>query len=591
MYGLWKCRCSQYKGTPQIGQVSYIIIKSNVFMQKQVKRQESRFNDRRIDTELDSVPELDSEPKRNSRHSHLIKFTLLPIIPLILLAYLSNDPNSWTIDGRDHFYFEMISVTLSFIVAYFCIMRGYAFKDKFSLFIGLGFHVGGMVDVLHGVFAVLNFGDAIFESYFIPQTWVAGRIVMGIVLMIAVIKYKNWHDQKITGSMLKLVIPYTIGLAALSIVVVTLSLTQPFPFVIIDFPIQRPYEMIGAMLFFTALIFFYKNRLHKNTDNFFKGIMVAILIDIFVNVIISYSSFVFDTAFNVAHTLKNVSLFIFVMALGSSITQQYKIKNSLTGKLTNAYSELKEKFRTEKELADLKQIAKAKQEFLSMITHELKTPLTPIIGYADALKMEQVMGPLSEKQLKSVNKITKNAKKLKRLISDIFDAQKLDLGQMKFDHEQLRVDELITDVIEDTKFIVEDKKIQIVPSVKEGITIKSDKNRISQVLNNLINNAIEFVSNETGVIRLSAEEVDKSVVFSVVDNGKGIPKDLQKNLFQKFYQADSSETRSHGGSGLGLTICKGIVEHLGGKIWLESEVGKGSKFFIRIPKDRKEVKD
>jgi len=144
-------RCSQYEGTPQTGQVSYIIIKSNVFMQKQVKRQESRFNDGRIDTELDSVPELDSEPKRNSRHSHLIKFTLLPIIPLILLAYLSNDPNSWTIDGRDHFYFEMISVTLSFIVAYFCIMRGYAFKDKFSLFIGLGFHVGGMVDVLHGV--------------------------------------------------------------------------------------------------------------------------------------------------------------------------------------------------------------------------------------------------------------------------------------------------------------------------------------------------------------------------------------------------------------------------------------------------------
>lgn len=238
-----------------------------------------------------------------------------------------------------------------------------------------------------------------------------------------------------------------------------------------------------------------------------------------------------------------------------------------------------------------KNIDQLKEEFQSMIAHELKTPLTPIIGYSDALKMEKIMGPLSEKQLKSVNKISSNAQKLKQLISDIFDAETLDLGRMTFDHKEFSVDELITDVIEDKKFVAENKKIQIIPSFKKGLTLKSDKNRINQVLSNIINNAVDYVPKEAGIISLSADQVNESVVFSIKDNGKGIPKDLQKNLFKKFYQIDSSETRTHGGSGLGLTICKGIIENLGGKIWLESEVGKGCKFFISIPKDRKEGKE
>jgi len=162
---------------------------------------------------------------------------------------------------------------------------------------------------------------------------------------------------------------------------------------------------------------------------------------------------------------------------------------------------------------------------------------------------------------------------------------------MTFDHTEFSVDELITDVIEDKKFVAENKKIQILPSFKKGLTLKSDKNRINQVLSNIINNAVDYVPKETGVISLSADQVNESVIFSIKDNGKGIPKDLQKNLFKKFYQIDSSEARTHGGSGLGLTICKGIVENLGGKIWLESEVGKGCKFFISIPKDRKEGKE
>jgi len=129
-----------------------------------------------------------SENKKNSMKTIFFKYTLVPIIPLMIIATLAMDPQLWTNNGTHHFYFEMISVILSFIVAYYFIMRAYALKDQLSLFIGLGFHIGGIIDLLHGVFALLNFGDVIFEGYFIPQTWVAGRIVMGLVLMIAIVK-------------------------------------------------------------------------------------------------------------------------------------------------------------------------------------------------------------------------------------------------------------------------------------------------------------------------------------------------------------------------------------------------------------------
>ena len=270
--------------------------------------------------------------------------------------------------------------------------------------------------------------------------------------------------------------------------------------------------------------------------------------------------------------------------------------NDEIGELALQFNEMRKSIKksTEKlELAykQLKTVDRQKEEFQSMVAHELKTPLTPIIGYADALKMPGIMGKLSAEQFEAVSEISNNSKILQQLINDIFDAQKLDLGRMNFNLENFLVYDLTNDIINNSKFIAKEKNIQIICSDKNEIVVKSDKNRISQVLTNIINNAAEFVPKETGVIRLSVGEVNKSVVFSIKDNGSGIPKDLQKNLFQKFYQVDSSKTRSHGGSGLGLAISKGIVDNLGGKIWLESEAGNGCEFFVKIPKDRKKGKE
>jgi two-component system, OmpR family, phosphate regulon sensor histidine kinase PhoR len=129
---------------------------------------------------------------------------------------------------------------------------------------------------------------------------------------------------------------------------------------------------------------------------------------------------------------------------------------------------------------------------------------------------------------------------------------------------------------------MEPKHIQFVNSTEEGLVLKSDKSRLEQVLNNIILNAVDFVP-ENGRIDIKAENQEGKILFTIKDNGIGIPKDKQHNLFKQFYQLDTTATRKHGGSGLGLSICRGIVEALGGKIWVESDTGMGSIFHFTIP--------
>lgn len=231
-------------------------------------------------------------------------------------------------------------------------------------------------------------------------------------------------------------------------------------------------------------------------------------------------------------------------------------------------------------------IEKQKEEFASMVTHELKSPLTPIIGWCQTLKNPKLIGQLNSKQFNAVDIIQKNAKRLLQLVGDILDVQKLDLNRMKFDSQPIDVDDLLNYMHNNLQNIMAQKNINHINSTKEQLTVRSDRNRIEQVLNNLILNAVDFVPSEGGKIEYGAQSKGDEILFYVKDNGIGIPPEKQKNLFRKFYQIDTSVTRKHGGSGLGLALSKGIIESLGGKIWVESELGKGASFYFTIPIDR-----
>jgi signal transduction histidine kinase len=234
----------------------------------------------------------------------------------------------------------------------------------------------------------------------------------------------------------------------------------------------------------------------------------------------------------------------------------------------------------------LKNAKKSKDEFVAMVSHELKTPLTPIKIYTSALKNPKVFGELNQKQTEAIQGINFNAQRLEKLIEDLLDAQRLETGRMMFKKDKFSVNEVLDESVKSYQIMCEEKNIQITSKMDEEIFIYSDKKRIQQVLDNLCRNSIDFVAKDTGTVKIFAEKKNGEVLFTVKDNGKGISEEGQKKLFTRFYQADTSLTRRHGGTGLGLAICKGIVEGLGGKIWLESTVGKGTNVYFTIPKGK-----
>jgi signal transduction histidine kinase len=234
----------------------------------------------------------------------------------------------------------------------------------------------------------------------------------------------------------------------------------------------------------------------------------------------------------------------------------------------------------------LKKAKKSKDEFVAMVSHELKTPLTPIKIYATALKKPKMFGELNQKQVEAVDGIHFNAERLERLIEDLLDAQRIDTGRMMYKKENFSVNEYLDEAVKDYQVMSQEKNIQVSSKIDGNFSLYSDKKRLDQVLDNLARNSIDFVAKDTGTIQIIAEQFIDEVLFTVKDNGKGISEEAQKKLFTRFYQADVSMTRRHGGTGLGLAICKGIVEGLGGKIWLESELGKGTNVYFTIPKGK-----
>ena len=242
------------------------------------------------------------------------------------------------------------------------------------------------------------------------------------------------------------------------------------------------------------------------------------------------------------------------------------------------------------QLKELKKLERLKNEFASMITHELKTPLAAIKGHCDILKELSSNHNLTIDEVDSVNEINQSATRLERLINDVLDAQKLEFGRMNFNNQTFDLKEFMLDVEGSYGKILEEKQVKIVNHTKEKLVVYSDEYRLRQVLDNLISNAADFVQPKSGIVEIEAKHNQDTVQFYVKDNGSGIPTEMHPIMFKKFYQVDTSSTREHPGTGLGLVVCKGIVEGLGGKIWFETGPDEGTTFFFTIPMKSEERK-
>jgi signal transduction histidine kinase len=236
----------------------------------------------------------------------------------------------------------------------------------------------------------------------------------------------------------------------------------------------------------------------------------------------------------------------------------------------------------DKTYKELKRLDKMKAEFMNISAHELKTPLIPIIGYLDMV-IRGEMGKINTKEKESLAIALRSAQRLQRLVSDILNISKLETGTMKFYIDDVSLITLLSNLVESMMPFANEKKIKLTSKIDKNLPlIKGDISRLTEVFENLMNNAIKFT--EKGEVLIESKIEGKNMIISVKDSGLGMNKEfIKKKLFKKFQQEDSTERRKYGGTGLGLAICKSIVERHKGMIWAESEVGKGSTFYVSLP--------
>ena len=228
--------------------------------------------------------------------------------------------------------------------------------------------------------------------------------------------------------------------------------------------------------------------------------------------------------------------------------------------------------------------AKLKEEFLSIMSHEIKTPLNSIIGMSELM----LHTPLNKKQTNYMKTIYNNSKKLLTIINDILDFSKLEKDKLELSIIEFDLYNLVNEIIELLKPEIEKKGLNIYLSYEASKIVYGDNTKISQILFNLIGNAIKFT--EKGKIEIIITQKENVFRFEIKDTGIGIDKEVQKKLFDSFTQANSSINRKYGGSGLGLSISKKLIELMNGKIWIESEVSKGSNFIFEIQLKNQNIK-
>lgn len=266
------------------------------------------------------------------------------------------------------------------------------------------------------------------------------------------------------------------------------------------------------------------------------------------------------------------------VGINTNIQQQVQQAENLERLVQERTYELQ----TAKELAE--SALDAKSRFLATVSHEVRTPLAAIVGLAELLTFKDLGSDTNEE----INVILTSSRRLIRILNDLLDASRIESGKLRIDNQNFPVRTLIGDVRQLIAVEAEKKKLEILASCDDAIPtfVCGDELRVRQVLLNLAFNAVKFT--DTGFVKVTAELKESTpevtrVRFAVSDSGLGLTPEQQSRVFERFEQADTSTARVYGGSGLGLSICKNLVDLMGGDISVTSEPGSGSTFAFEIP--------
>jgi two-component system, OmpR family, phosphate regulon sensor histidine kinase PhoR len=233
------------------------------------------------------------------------------------------------------------------------------------------------------------------------------------------------------------------------------------------------------------------------------------------------------------------------------------------------------------EITDLRRIEQVRKDFVANVSHELRTPLTAIQGFAETLLGGALEDPKNNRRFVEI--IRSHASRLGSLTDDLLKLSRIEAGKLEPEVRPMKIEELLESGVEAAQISAAAKQIALfLNSPAKLPAVRGDASLLREVLQNLLDNAVQYTQ-EGGRIEVSAAADNGSIVITVSDTGIGIPQTDQSRIFERFYRVDAARSREVGGTGLGLSIAKHIVESHGGRIWVESEVGQGSRFHFSIP--------
>lgn len=224
----------------------------------------------------------------------------------------------------------------------------------------------------------------------------------------------------------------------------------------------------------------------------------------------------------------------------------------------------------------------ARQEFVSLVTHELRVPMTSIKGYTDLL-LKGIMGPINETQTNFLNVIRTNVERMSRMVADLADINKIEGERLPLNLTAVPLADALKEAVHAHTHAIEAKAQTVTTTLPDDLPpVQGDRARLIQVLSNLIGNASQY-SPESGVIAITAAAVDGEIHIAIQDNGIGILENEQPRIFEKFFRASDEETRQTPGNGLALHLSRQLVALHNGRIWFESQRGAGATFHVALP--------